>query len=243
MRLSLALIRMHKTQNSWILFNRIASRYDLLNWLLSFNQDKRWRKKLSSFISGTDLKIADIGTGTGDVLFSLIKHLGPGRILAATGIDMSEGMLEVARKKQAQLSLKVPTQFNHGDSLDLPLETSTYDVVTMAFAIRNVEDPLKGLKEIYRVLKPQGKALVLEFSLPQNILIKWVYLLYFRFVLPTVGGVISGDFKAYRYLNKTVEAFPYGEAFCAYMKEAGFTQVKAHPLTFGIATIYVGVKR
>lgn len=232
---------MQKTQSSWLLFNKIAHRYDFLNWLLSFNQDKRWRKKLLPFISGKNLDLADIGTGTGDLLFSLTQGLG-NRAKSAVGVDMSKAMLDIAKKKKAQKNIAISVEFLLGDAMQLPLQTEKFDVATMAFSIRNVEEPLVALKELHRVLKHQGQVLILEFSLPQNSIVKWVYLFYFRYILPYLGGLISGNVKAYRYLNTTVEAFPYGEAFIQLLNEAGFSKAEAHPLTFGIATIYVGKK-
>lgn len=232
---------MQKTQSSWLLFNKIAHRYDFLNWLLSFNQDKRWRKKLLPFISGENLDLADIGTGTGDLLFSLTQGLG-NRAKSAVGVDMSKAMLDIAKKKKARKNIAISVEFLLGDAMQLPLQTEKFDVVTMAFSIRNVEEPLVALKELHRVLKHQGQVLILEFSLPQNSIVKWVYLFYFRYILPYLGGLISGNVKAYRYLNTTVEAFPYGDAFIQLLNEAGFSKAEAHPLTFGIATIYVGKK-
>jgi len=228
--------------NVWLMFDRIAHRYDLLNRLLSFRQDVAWRNKLARFLpAGKALSVLDVATGTGDVLISL--HNKSGRIKKAIGVDMSEKMLEAGREKISRLNLDSVISLQTGNATDLKFADETFDVATISFGIRNVDDVDKALTGMYRILKPGGRALILEFSLPKSALLKTLYLFYFRKILPKIGGLISGDSYAYGYLNQTVEEFPYGLAFAGIMKKNGFQNVRFNPLTFGIATIYQGDKQ
>jgi demethylmenaquinone methyltransferase/2-methoxy-6-polyprenyl-1,4-benzoquinol methylase len=225
----------------WSMFDRIAHRYDLLNRILSMGIDVRWRKRLGRYLpEGDGLRLLDLATGTGDVM--LMLHGMSSRVTSGVGMDMSGGMLGLGRRKIAREGLADSFAMVRADALAVAVPDDQFDVVTIAFGIRNVLDVMKGLQEMQRVLKPGGRALILEFSLPRIRLLRVCYLWYFRTILPRLGALISGDAHAYRYLNKTVETFPHGEAFCDLMSEAGFKHVKAHPLTFGIATIYQGDK-
>jgi len=225
----------------WRLFDRIAHRYDLLNRMLSFGQDVVWRNRMAKRLKGRqDLEILDLATGTADQLLSMVKRAGS--IQKAIGIDMSEKMLEHGLEKVKAKGLEDKIHLEIGDATELQFEDNRFDVVSISFGIRNVIDVEKSLKGIYRVLKPGGIALILEFSLPRNRLFRGLYLFYFRHILPRIGGLISGDHYAYNYLNKTVETFPYGQAFCDLMTSAGLIHNSAKPMTFGIASIYQGVK-
>ncbi len=225
----------------WHMFDRIASRYDLLNRLLSFGQDVRWRNKLARMLPNRPrLRVLDVATGTGDVILSLFEKNR--NVFQAVGVDMSEKMLDIGRRKMRENHLEKVVELRLGDATQLPFDDEEFDVVTIAFGIRNVYDVDRAFQEMRRVLKPGGRALILEFSLPNQSLIRSAYLLYFRHVLPKVGGMISGDPFAYHYLNKTVETFPYGDEFCAMMEANGFQNVKARPVTLGVATIYQGDK-
>jgi len=226
----------HKT---WEMFDKVAPTYDLLNKLLSFGIDRYWRRVLSKNISKDHFHLLDLGTGTGDVLFSIVDHH---QVTHAIGMDLSEKMMDVARKKSDSRSLIETTEFRAGDATQIPLGDRQIDVISMAFAIRNVSDPSLCLKEMVRVLKEDGEALILEFSLPKHAFIRSIYLFYFRTILPFVGKIISRDKHAYKYLNESVESFPYGDKFVELMKKAGFSSVRYIPLTFGIATLYVGRK-
>lgn len=155
---------------------------------------------------------------------------------------MAERMLEFGRPKLVKRNLDALITLQKGDATAIPFSDACFDAVTIAFGIRNVNDVRKGLQEMWRILKPGGRAIILEFSLPENRLVRRVYLFYFRNILPRIGGMISGDSYAYRYLNETVESFPYGAEFCRLMEESGFVKVQMTPLTFGIATIYQGDK-
>ncbi len=221
------------------MFDRIAPRYDCLNRLLSLRRDVAWRKCMAQQLpAGGALCLLDLATGTGDVLLSLCAR--EPRVTTAVGLDISGGMLARARVKVARARPAAACALVRGDATRLGLRDASFDAVTIAFGIRNVTNVDVALREMRRVLRPGGRALVLEFSLPAHALVRGAYLLYFRHVLPRIGGLISGDFQAYRYLNETVETFPFAAAFCALMTGAGFRDVCAIPLTFGIATLYLG---
>lgn len=223
----------------WRMFDRISRRYDLLNRLLSFGRDQAWRRALVRGIpSGADLCVVDLATGTADVLVAA-RDTGLSLRLGV-GVDPSKGMIALGREKIQRLAASPPLHLVRGDACALPLAEAGADAITMAFGIRNVADVDAALREMRRLLRPGGRALILEFSLPENRLVQRVYLLYFRHVLPRIGGLISGDAAAYRYLNQSVEQFPYGAAFCAKMRAAGFVNVSARPMTFGVATVYAG---
>ncbi len=225
----------------WKVFDRIAHRYDLLNRLLSFRQDVRWRTKIAEYLPDYSGQVVlDLATGTADVLLSLFAHSA--RIQKGIGIDMAREMLHYGRLKIEQNSKREEIHLLPGDAMHLPFTANRFDAVTIAFGIRNVSDVTAGLREMYRVLKPGGRVLILEFSLPRNPVIRHGYLLYFRHVLPVIGGWISGDSAAYHYLNQTVESFPYGAQFCGLMQAAGFSRVRELPLTLGIAALYIGNK-
>ena len=234
--------------DSWKMFDRIAPRYDLLNRLLSFRRDVVWRRFLYQKLPpGQRLRVLDLATGTADVLLGL--HLQGDKIAFGVGIDRSANMLALGQAKLEKAGAAGPLATHHGqwavvrgDAGAIAVKEETFDAATMAFGIRNVPDVPQTLRDIRRVLKPEGRVLILEFSLPANGTIRALYLLYFRHILTRVGAWVSGDRRAYRYLNQTVERFPYGEAFCDLMRSAGFRDVQAFPLTFGIATLYQGDK-
>ncbi len=223
------------TFETWRMFDRIAFRYDLLNRLLSMRQDVLWRREMvRNLPPGNDLVVLDLATGTADVL---LEFAASPRVSGGIGLDMSANMLAFARKK---VSLKENLGLVRGDAASIGAADGSVDAVSIAFGIRNVPDVREALREMRRVLKPGGRALILEFGLPSNRLFRALYLFYFRNVLPRVGSLVSGDAEAYRYLNRSVEGFPYGEAFCALMRDAGLEKVRATTLSFGIAMLYVG---
>jgi demethylmenaquinone methyltransferase/2-methoxy-6-polyprenyl-1,4-benzoquinol methylase len=223
------------------MFDRIAPRYDLLNRLLSFRRDVAWRRALARALpAGESLRVLDLATGTADVLIGLSRARG--KIARGVGLDKSAGMIARGKDKIARAGGSAALGLVRGDACGLGFRDGCFDAVSMAFGIRNVPDVPAALHEIHRVIRPGGRALILEFSMPRNALLRMGYLLYFRHVLPLVGGVVSGDAQAYRYLNESVEAFPRGEGFLALMREAGFENAEAMPLSFGIATLYVGEK-
>lgn len=224
----------------WRMFDQIADTYDLVNRLLSFRRDVAWRKRLALRMPSGPVRVLDLATGTCDVLLALRGHCG-GRVRGA-GADMSAGMLRGGQKKLATAGLSETFSLVRADATRLGFADSSFDAVTIAFGIRNVVDVDAALRGMLRVLRPGGRALILEFSLPKNVLFRAGYLFYFRNILPRLGGAVSGKPAAYRYLNETVEAFPYGGAFCEKMEQAGFQGVSAEPLTFGIATLYLGTR-
>jgi len=225
----------------WKMFDRVAHRYDFLNRILSLGIDRSWRREMTSLLPrGNGLKILDLATGTADQLLFLFAHSR--RVKRGVGMDLAEKMLEIGRAKIQRRGLADVIVLKKGDATQIPEQGSPFDAVTISFGIRNVADVMQALREIHRVLKEGGRVLILEFSLPGNGRVCGAYLFYLRHILPRIGGWISGDPYAYRYLNETIETFPYGEAFCRLLKAAGFTNVVAHPVTFGVATIYQGDK-
>lgn len=222
---------------SWKMFNRIAGRYDLLNRVLSFGLDRHWRKRLAAFLPARSrLVILDLATGTADVLISIVKNNPV--IQKAYGIDMAEQMLAIGEEKIKRQGLTGRIVLMKGDANQLPFPDHHFDAVTIAFGIRNMPHMAVTLKEIVRVLKPQGRVLILEFSKPENPLLKIGHRLYLRWIVPLVGGMLSGDFAAYKYLNETIERFPYGLQFCRILRQVGLQNAMAAPLMGGVASIY-----
>lgn len=221
------------------MFNSISGNYDFLNHFLSLGIDIRWRKKAIRLLEASHPKvILDVATGTGDFALATLK-LKPQEVI---GVDISEGMLEVGRKKVKAQGHEQIIDLRLGDSENLPFEENKFDAAIVAFGVRNFENLEKGLSEILRVLKPGGKLVVLEFSKPRLFPFKQIYNFYFNFILPKVGKVISKDSSAYTYLPESVQAFPDGEAFIAILKKLGYQQTVCSPLTFGISSLYSGVK-
>jgi demethylmenaquinone methyltransferase/2-methoxy-6-polyprenyl-1,4-benzoquinol methylase len=223
------------------MFDRIADRYDLLNHLLSANIDKRWRRKVAFLLPESEnLSVLDLASGTGDQLITLHES---GRVSNGIGIDLAEKMLEVGRDKISRLKLDHILSLQTGDAGQIPFESDRFDAVTISFGIRNMIDATETLREMHRILKPNGRALILEFSLPDNRMLRSGYLFYLRHILPKLGAIISGDNSAYRYLNETIETFPHGPAFCELMTSAGFDSVSQTKLSTGVASIYRGDKK
>lgn len=223
------------------MFDTIAPKYDFLNHFLSAGIDKRWRKKVCKIVSETQpLCILDMASGTGDLALAMSRlEPKPTKII---GIDLSEKMLEVGRKKVTEKGLTEIIAFQSGDAEAIEEEKDSFDVVTCAFGVRNFENVPQGLSEFYRVLKPKGRLVILELSLPTNPLCRGVYNIYFRHVLPLWGKLFSKDKSAYQYLPESVIKFPKRENFLQTLEKIGFGKVYAKPLTFGIATIFVAEK-
>lgn len=218
------------------MFNNVAGTYDFLNHFFSLGIDKLWRRKLVKLIGLSNPKmILDVATGTADLAIAEAK-LNPEKII---GVDISMKMLDVGRekiKKYPNIELQL------GDSENLQFETDTFDAVSVSFGVRNFENVIAGLTEMKRVLKPEGKIFILEFSKPKNWFIQKIYYFYFCTILPFVGKIVSKDASAYSYLPESVKLFPDGEKFVALMQNVGFKNIECKPLTFGISTIYIAKK-
>lgn len=221
------------------MFDGIAPHYDLLNHLLSFGIDKGWRAKAINMLCDRKPKeLLDVATGTADMALKVYDVLR----CKIVGCDISQGMVEIGRKKVADAGLSGFIDLKVADSESLPFSSNRFDAVTVAFGVRNFAHLDKGLAQMARVLKPSGRIVVLEFSTPDNPVFRAVYNFYFKYILPLVGGLISKDREAYKYLCKSAMAFPSGKDFEAHLTKAGLTPVKTLPLTFGIATAYLAVK-
>lgn len=221
------------------MFDSIAPRYDLLNRILSGGVDQQWRRKVMKHVlAGKPERMLDVATGTADLALMAARK-GVSKVV---GVDISNEMLEVGRAKVTKGELREQVELINGDAEKLPFSDRQFDVATVAFGVRNFEDLGEGLHQINRVLRPGGKLVVLEFSRPRAFPIKQLYGFYGRFILPTIGRLISGDSGAYTYLPESIAIFPEGEEFIGWMKDAGFEQCKAQRLTFGIASLYVGVR-
>ena len=222
------------------MFDTISTNYDGLNRVISFGIDVKWRKKVVSLVTDTKPYSAlDIATGTGDLAVSLAEAGVP----KVVGLDLSEGMLGLGRKKIEAQSLSDRVELVQGDSENLPFDDNSFDAVTVAFGVRNFENLEKGLAEILRVLKPGGLFVVLETSVPTKFPFRQGYFLHTRFLLPLMGKILSRDQKAYSYLSKSAAAFPHGEKFNNILKKKGFIRVSDKPQTFGAATIYSANKK
>lgn len=221
------------------MFNNISHRYDFLNHFLSLGIDKIWRRTAIRFLKPFRPRhILDVATGTGDFAIQALS-LDPQKI---TGVDISEGMLDVGRKKLGKLRLTHKIELLRGDSEDLQFPENTFDAATVGFGVRNFEDLEKGLAEIRRVLKPGAMLVVLEFSRPRQFPMRQLYNFYFKNILPGLGRLISNDKSAYTYLPESVEAFPDGTDFENILKKVGFKETACKPLTFGISSIYTALK-
>lgn len=231
---------MQEKQNIGSLFNRIAPTYDFLNHLLSLNIDKWWRRKAVRFLKKKSVsgQCLDVAIGTADLSIELARQLPD---LTITGIDLSTEMMRLGEKKVIEKGLQNRISFQETSALDMPFADATFDVVTCGFGIRNFSDLDRGLREMIRVLKEGGVMLVLEFSYPENKTVAWFYDLYFSRILPRIGRLLSKDKTAYSYLNRSVKNFLWGEPMCRHIKELStrIRSVSRHPLTFGIATVYV----
>ncbi|RNC67495.1 MAG: bifunctional demethylmenaquinone methyltransferase/2-methoxy-6-polyprenyl-1,4-benzoquinol methylase UbiE [Desulfuromonadales bacterium] len=222
------------------MFTDIAPRYDFLNRLLSFGIDRRWRRIAVNSIKCSDGgRVLDVATGTGDVALEIARQTPPS--VSIVGVDFSEGMVHLGREKVATSPYASRITMEIAPCEAIPFPDNTFDSVTIAFGIRNVVDRRQGLSEMLRVLKPGGRAVILEFSTPRSTLFKNIYYFYFLKVLPVVGGLFS-RFSAYKYLPDSVMEFPPQEEFVALMASVGFRATAYRDLTFGIATIYTGEK-
>jgi demethylmenaquinone methyltransferase / 2-methoxy-6-polyprenyl-1,4-benzoquinol methylase len=222
------------------MFNKIAFRYDFLNRFLSGGIDRGWRKKAIAKLDAQRTKIIlDVATGTADMPILMMQQLNPDKI---TGIDISEGMLELGKKKIAKLKLQQQISLQTGDAEEIQFPESSFDAVTVAFGVRNFQNLENGLKEMNRVLKIGGKLVILEFSKPTKGFFLPFYKTYLRFIAPRIGKMVSGNLDAYKYLNDSVNAFPEGSAFLKILEKTGYRNSSLTKLSLGICTIYTGTK-
>lgn len=221
------------------MFNNIAKRYDFLNHFLSLGIDKIWRRKAINCLKDISTKyILDVATGTADLAIESLR-LNPEKVV---GIDISDQMLEYGIQKIKKKNLEHIIFLQKGDSENIPFTEYSFDAITVAFGVRNFENLDKGLSEMYRVLKPKGRAVILEFSKPHKFPVKQFYTFYFKVILPLIGRVISNDKSAYTYLPDSVMQFPEKDDFINKLKSIGYTSCSYKSLSFGIATIYIGNK-
>lgn len=221
------------------MFDNISKNYDFLNHVLSLGIDVIWRKKAIKMLRADQPKlILDIATGTGDFAIEALA-LNPVKVI---GVDISEGMLAEGRKKMKKKKLDHLIELQLGDSEKLLFPENNFDAVIVSFGVRNFENLEKGLSDMYRVLKPGGKTVIVEFSQPQNFPMKQGYHFYSKYILPQIGKLVSKDNDAYTYLPESVQAFPYGDEFLSILEKVGFKNTTCKSLTFGISSIYVGEK-
>ena len=222
------------------MFNTIAGQYDSMNHLMSLGNDREWRNKAIDKLKPLSPRyILDVATGTGDFAITAKNVLAPDKVI---GIDISEKMLEIGRKKVAEFGLSESIDLHKGDSCNLVFMDDTFDVVTVAFGVRNFEDLKKGLSEINRVLRKGGVATILELTEPTNVIYKLGYKFYSKVIIPIFAKLISKDTKAYDYLPNSIEAFPQGEEMKALLSECGFSEVRIIKYTFGTCTSYYAMK-
>jgi demethylmenaquinone methyltransferase / 2-methoxy-6-polyprenyl-1,4-benzoquinol methylase len=229
-----------KKQQVAEMFNRIAFRYDFLNRFLSGGIDVYWRKRaISELRAAKPAKVLDVATGTGDVAILIAKILKPQKVI---GIDISEGMLELGRKKIAKQMLNNRIELLQGDSETINFSNDSFDAITVAFGVRNFENLRQGLKEMLRVLKPGGRLVVLEFSRPSQPIFRAFYSFYMKYIASGIGKLVSKNREAYQYLNVSVKAFPEGKEFVNILNETGYSGTYFKTLSLGICTIYCGKK-
>lgn len=222
------------------MFDSIAGKYDQLNHTLSLGLDKGWRKKaIQTLKPFAPQQLLDIATGTGDLAIELYKRLGPKHII---GADISEGMMEVGRRKVAEAGYSEHISFEWQDSLSLTYETNTFDAVTAAFGVRNFENIEKGISEMYRVLKPGGHIMILELTTPEHFPMKQLFGIYSRTVIPLIGRMVSKEKKAYEYLPASIRVVPQGKVMTGLLEKIGFKEAKVRTFTFGICSLYTGTK-
>ncbi len=230
-----------KTEQVEAMFDHIAPAYDRLNRIMSLGIDNSWRKKaIRSLKPYRPQHILDIATGTGDFAFLACRMLRPRTV---TGVDISEGMMEIARKKMKAAGLQGKLFFCKEDSTALTFEENSFDAVTVAFGIRNFADLDKGLREMYRVLQPGGEVAILELTAPEKFPMKQLFRLYCGWFIPSVGKVVSRDERAYRYLPETIRVFSQGTAMRDALAKAGFSDIRIRKFTLGVCTLYRATKQ
>lgn len=225
-------------QNIGHLFNRIAGTYDRLNHLLSLNTDRRWRRRAVRRLTPCE-KVLDVASGTADLAIEMVRQ---DKARHVTGIDISEEMLRIGDEKVRKADLASRITLQQGCALEIPYPDGHFNAVTCAYGIRNFSDLNGGLQEMQRVLRTDGQLLILEFSYPDNKIIRFFYDFYFTKIMPAIGRKVSKDPSAYSYLNRSVKEFIWGEAMAEKLRATGFRNVAFRPMTFGITTLYLAQK-
>lgn len=232
----------HTRENISLMFDEISPTYDVTNRVMTFGLDKYWRRRVATYLpKKSGLVVLDCATGTGDQLFSVMESGAD--VVKAVGVDLSEAMLALGRSKLDRKPYAPRVHLETASAMELPFAAETFDAVTISFGIRNIVNVLQTLGKFYRVLKPGGRVIVLEGSMPSNFFVRFFHLFYLRHLVPLIGSALSRHRSAYRYLNETIETFPCGPAMCQLLNQAGFSEVGFKPLTFGLVTIYCGEKR
>lgn len=230
----------HKADQVREMFDSIAPAYDFMNRAMTFGIDRIWRRKAVDLLRHEPHgEILDIATGTGDLAILMARCLNPCRV---TGVDLSEGMVEIGLRKVAEQRLEQCVSLGIADCLALPFANGSFDSVTCAYGVRNFQDLGAGYREMLRVLRPGGRIVILELSTPASAFVRPFYRLYTRGIIPAVGRLVSKDVRAYSYLPESIAAVPQRERMCALMAEAGFTGARFIPMTFGTCCIYTATK-
>jgi demethylmenaquinone methyltransferase / 2-methoxy-6-polyprenyl-1,4-benzoquinol methylase len=222
------------------MFDTISENYDGLNKIISFGTDAKWKQKILKMVAAKNpTTILDIATGTGDLAILFAKTSATEII----GLDISQGMLDIGKKKIEAQKLNTKIQMVLGDGENIPYADNYFDVITVAYGVRNFENLEKGLSEILRTLKPGGQFIILETSVPTKFPFKQGYYIYTNFIMPTIGNLFSNDKKAYAYLSNSAQNFPFGEVLNNILRKIGFIEVVHLPQTMGVATIYTASKK
>lgn len=229
-----------KSQQVRAMFDNIAPAYDFMNRAMTFGIDKLWRRKAVRLIENyRPARILDVASGTGDLAIMLARRIPSVSVL---GVDLSEGMLDIGRKKVAEAGLEQRVSFEAADCLSLPFRDDSFDCVSVAYGVRNFQNLLAGYREMYRVLRPGGMLCVIELSTPDSPFVRPFYHFYTKCIIPSVGRLVSKDVRAYSYLPESIAAVPKGDNMLEIISDAGFREARFRPLTFGVCTIYTAFK-
>lgn len=220
------------------LFDTISGQYDRFNHLTSFGIDRLWRWRTVRALRPADT-VLDVAVGTADLAIAMLRS---GRAAHVEGIDLSHEMMLIGADKARRAGVADRLHMVQGSALDMPYDEGRFDALTCAYGLRNFGDTDRGLSEFYRVLKPGGQLLILEFSHPRNRVLSWLYDLYFHYVMTPIGGLLTHDRAAFEYFYRSVRHFIWGDEMCTHLRAAGFVDVSYRTMTFGISTLYIATK-